>query len=146
MSFTQMRIQSLSTQLYRCYKWQLSRKFSVYPSRCLYGHSINIRKVWSSNIIQPKQAFCSDSVTSAQSQLPSTITSDNSELSDDQDAIKGKMYIEFTCKKCSTRSIIIRCDGCQNLHLIADNLGWIKDNNWKIEDCVKVDKKSVCIA
>ncbi|XP_022858160.1 DNL-type zinc finger protein-like [Olea europaea var. sylvestris] len=43
----------------------------------------------------------------------------------------------FTCKVCDTRSVkticresydkgvvVARCDGCNNLHLIADRLGW----------------------
>lgn len=50
------------------------------------------------------------------------------------------MVIAFTCRKCETRSVrgltrnayekgvvIIRCGGCDSLHLIADNLGYFKD-------------------
>lgn len=50
-----------------------------------------------------------------------------------------KMNIQFTCNVCGTRNnkyftrtayehglVIIRCDGCGNQHVIADNLGWIK--------------------
>ncbi|KAG5446334.1 Heat shock protein with a zinc finger motif [Clonorchis sinensis] len=86
------------------------------------------------------------------------VLTDMADSSDLDDTIQGKMYIEFTCKKCNHRSckhfskhayqkgiVIIRCEGCQSLHLIADNLGWIKDKHWKLEDFVKVNRKCVDI-
>jgi protein import protein ZIM17 len=60
------------------------------------------------------------------------------------------MVASFVCKKCETRNtkkfskksyqegiVLIQCDGCQSLHLIADNLGWFEDSNVNIEDLMK---------
>ena len=54
--------------------------------------------------------------------------------------LQGKLKLMFTCKKCNYRNskiiskvayekglIIVRCDGCKNNHLIADNLGWFPE-------------------
>lgn len=55
------------------------------------------------------------------------------------------MKLMFTCKKCNTRTsklisklaynkgvVIVRCDGCNNNHLIADHLGWFSEINSRI--------------
>ena len=33
--------------------------------------------------------------------------------------------------------VLVRCPGCQNLHLIADRLGWFEDDSWDVEKILK---------
>ena len=65
------------------------------------------------------------------------------------------LAIIYTCKVCNTRSakqftehayrhgvVLVKCPGCQNLHLIADRLGWFEDmdddfeGGWDIEKAI----------
>lgn len=69
-----------------------------------------------------------------------------------------KLQLIFTCTVCQTRNtktisalsytkgvVIVRCDGCDNNHLIADNLNWFTDLNGKrnVEDILREKGETV---
>lgn len=71
---------------------------------------------------------------------------------------KPQLMIAFTCKKCDTRSshtiskqaynsgtVLIKCPGCQNRHLIADHLKIFNDDRITIEDIMKAQGESVSL-
>ena len=39
--------------------------------------------------------------------------------------------------------VLVRCDGCESLHLIADNLGWFSDTRVNIEDIMAEKGRTV---
>lgn len=71
------------------------------------------------------------------------------------------LAIVYTCAVCDTRSakqftehayrhgvVLVRCPGCQNLHLIADRLGWFHDagedsRDWDVEKAMAEAGNSV---
>lgn len=87
--------------------------------------------------------------TSTKCQKYDQIEGDLNKLTDENDKrnsktvlgkVEAKLQLIFTCKKCQTQNIkiisklaykkgvvIVRCDGCKNNHLIADNLGWFEE-------------------
>lgn len=65
---------------------------------------------------------------------------------EDSASPRRTMAIVFTCSVCETRAaktfskqaydegvVLIRCPGCQNLHLIADRIGWFEEGGTDVE-------------
>jgi len=70
--------------------------------------------------------------------------------------VSPRIVIGMTCGVCNTRLVktmsklsytkgvvLIRCDGCSNTHLVADNLGWFDDHSVNIEDIMREQGQEV---
>lgn len=104
------------------FRLALTRLVSIHSSKLLTHRSRHFLRNVSTESTDPMK----------QSRIP---------LGNINDGVESRrMGIQFRCKVCEhtlqktfTRQsyekgvVIIRCDSCSNLHLIADNLGWFKD-------------------
>ncbi|KAI5950158.1 DNLZ [Candida jiufengensis] len=74
----------------------------------------------------------------------------------DPNSDKGELLIEFTCNVCDTRSkhnmskqayehgtVLIQCPKCKSRHLIADNLGFIRDEKFNLKDYLESEGQSI---
>lgn len=74
----------------------------------------------------------------------------SSDLLDDVKKTRPSMLLGFTCKICDTRThrnisklaytkgiVLVQCPHCQNRHLIADHLGWFKQQQGEgVNGCI----------
>ena len=98
-------------------------------------------------------AECCSESTADKTLTPSNLqadvqTADSSKMSNLKISERHNLAIVFTCKVCEQRSmktcsresyekgvVVVRCGGCNNLHLIADRLGWFGEPG-SIEDFI----------
>lgn len=95
-----------------------------------------LRRHWSHSTDSKQQRQTKGEETEQTNQsAPATKPSSSQELAR---LVAHRMQITYTCNVCDLRStkhfykksyqkgiVLIRCDGCKNLHLVADNLGWL---------------------
>ncbi|KYN05387.1 PREDICTED: DNL-type zinc finger protein-like [Cyphomyrmex costatus] len=95
-------------------------------------------------VVRTGHAACHVAVSSKPSNIGALrhvrLTHEDSSTRTELGKLEGKLRLMFTCKKCQTRTsklisklaynkgvVIVRCEGCKNNHLIADNLGWFSE-------------------
>lgn len=114
------------------------------------------KSVSCSNSIAYHRCGAKKTVSLAVHRVYSTSVPESEPDKEQKSVILGQLHMEFTCKVCQTRGVkrfskqaynagvvLVKCSGCQNLHLIADNLGWFGTN--KMYDPSHVKTLVVCV-
>ncbi|CAI9772999.1 unnamed protein product [Fraxinus pennsylvanica] len=131
----------LSTELHRDFRFSANSFFGRYENltRRFQTHV----EVSRPTVESPEELenCCSkddaDEMNPVSSSIDDEITAKHSVKSNLKVSERHDLAMIFTCKVCDTRSVkticresydkgvvVARCDGCNNLHLIADRLGW----------------------
>ena len=101
-------------------------------------------RIYNLNVLSQAKAPLLFSRLSLRSYTSESISTDTNASDRDKKTLgqidPPKMFLGYTCKVCNTKNqkiiskqaytkgvVIVRCTGCENLHLIADNLGWWPD-------------------
>ena len=125
-STMRMRKSTMWSRAAILYQRTVSRVISLPTSKRLsFGASLSTASNY--RVFQLKRSSC----------LRNLLRCSHNNAAEEGGHIPGHFQIMFTCNICETRNskkiskqayyngiVVIRCQECDNLHLIADNLGW----------------------
>jgi mitochondrial protein import protein ZIM17 len=99
----------------------------------------------------PAQRRFFTGITGDKSLTGDSVVTGDSALSEVAGSSSLESYLlVYTCVKCDVRNskkiaknayhkgvVLCKCDGCKNMHLIADNLGWFGEESFNVEKAME---------